>query len=130
MKAILTLLSILFFVSSSSSEVFTGEKLNQPFTVHGRLFCCACGGIPYRIWIVGSKRVLYVAGEATPAFERSEKVLGRVDSPSARAIFADFTVEPLAPDEKKHMRAVRILSIKRVVIATPEGKVIAKRAEL
>jgi hypothetical protein len=44
-------------------------------------------------------------------------------------IFADFTVEPLAPDKKGHMRPVRIIEVKGLVI-TKNGKVTAKRAQL
>jgi hypothetical protein len=39
------------------SEVFTGEALNKPFTIHGRLHYYNGGG-EMRIWIVGSKRIL------------------------------------------------------------------------
>ena len=130
MKTILAFLSILFFVGNSSGDVFTGENLNKPFTVHGRFRCYPCGGMPERIWIVGSKRVLSVEGELTPALEKIRKVMGEDRGWFARDIFADFTVEPLAADIKGHMRPVRIVSIKRVVIATREGEVLAMRDEL
>src|SRR6266581_3566827 len=53
-----------FFVLKRSSaserkEVFTGENLNQPFTVHGRLRVYN-GSANLRIWIIGSTRMLYV----------------------------------------------------------------------
>ena len=73
--------------------------------------------------------MLYVAGERTPALDRVNKVLGDGDGWFTRDIFADFTVEPLARDKKGHMRPVRIIGVKRVVI-TKDGKVIAKRDEL
>ena len=116
--------------AGASTEVFTGEDLNEPFTVHGRFRCVACGGKVYRIWIVGSKRVLSVEGKSTPALEKILKILEEGDGRFTRDLFADFTVEPLARDIKGHMRPVRILEVKRVVIATREGKFIAKRDRL
>jgi|GEM_PF-2768534 len=130
MKTRLALLSVLLLVSNSSAAVFTGEDLNKPFTVHGRFACYPCGGMPERIWIVGSKRMLYVSGETTPAVEQIRNVMGEGRGWFTRNIFADFTVEPLAPDKKGHMRPVRILAVKHVVIATQAGKVISKRDEL
>ena len=82
-----------------------------------------------RIWIVGSKRMLYVTGDPTPALDRVNKFFGDGGSWFDREIFADFTVEPVAPDEKGHMRPVRILAVRHVVVAR-DGKVIAKRDEL
>jgi len=128
MRTILALLIMLLSISSLHAEVFTGENQNQPFTIHGRLSCYN-GGNGLRIWIVGSNRMLYVAGDTTPALERVNQFFGDGDGWFTRQVFANFTVEPLAPDVKGHMRPVRILAIKDVVI-TKEGKVIAKRNEL
>jgi hypothetical protein len=110
------------------AEVFTGENQNDRFSIHGRLSCYN-GGSTYRIWIIGSKRMLYVDGDRTPAIERVNKYFTDTHSWFTHDIFADFTVEPLAPDKKGHMRPVRIVGIKRVVI-TKDGKVIARRDEL
>lgn len=126
----LALLSALFFVSHSSAEVFTGENLNTPFTVHGRFRCYPCGGMLERIWIVGSKRVLYVSGKTTPALEKIREALRESGGWFTRDIFADFTVEPLASDKKGRMRPVRILAVKRIVIATRDGEFAAQRQEL
>jgi hypothetical protein len=106
---------------------FTGENLNRPFTVHGRLSVYN-GSANLRIWIVGSKRMLYV-GEESPTLEKINKILGDGDGWFTRDIFGDFTVEPLAPDIKGHLRPVRILGVKNVVIAR-EGKVLARKKAL
>jgi hypothetical protein len=128
MRAILALLIMLLAISSLHAEVFTGENENQPFTIRGRLSCYN-GSATLRIWIIGSNRMLYVDGETTPALERVNQFFGDGEGWFTRQIFANFTVAPLAPDVKGHMRPVRILAIKDVVI-TKEGKVIAKRNEL
>ena len=128
MRALLTIIATLLLTTGFAGEVFTGEKRNDQFTIHGRLSCYN-GGSTYRIWIIGSKRMLYVAGDRTPAIERVNRYFTDTDSWFMHDIFADFTVEPLAPDEKGHMRPVRVVAIKRVVIAK-DGKVIEKRAEL
>ncbi len=105
----------LLVIASLRAEVFTGEDRNDQFTIHGRLSCYN-GGSTFRIWIVGSKRMLYVAGDSTPALDRVNKFFADGNVWFTRDIFADFTVEPLAPDIKGHMRPVRILAIKHVVI--------------
>jgi hypothetical protein len=128
MRTILTIVSVTLAISSLQAAVFTGENQNEPFTIHGRLSSYN-GAATLRIWIVGSKRMLYVAGESTPALERIKNFFDDGEGWFTREIFADFTVEPLAPDIKGHMRPVRILGAKHVVI-TREGKVIAKRDEL
>lgn len=128
MRALLTIIALLLVITSLASEVTSVEKGHDQFTIHGRLRCYD-GGCTLRIWIVGSKRMLYVTGENTPAIDRVNKYFTDTDSWFAHDIFADFTVEPLAPDKKGHMRPVRIIAIKRVVIAK-DGKFIAKMAEL
>lgn len=67
----------------------------------------------------------YVDGDSL-ALERINKFFGDGGGWFSRDIFGDFTVEPLAADTKGHMRPVRIIGVKNVVI-TREGKVIAKR---
>jgi hypothetical protein len=128
MRLTITIIATLLFTTGFAGEVFTGENRNDQFTIHGRLSCYN-GGSTYRIWVIGSKRMLYVAGDRTPAIERLNKYFTDSDSWFTHDIFADFTVEPLAPDKKGYMRPVRVIAIKRVVVAK-EGKLIAKRAEL
>src|SRR2546422_7580464 len=108
----LVALFILGVVASANSEVFTGEKLNTTFTVHGRLRNYM-GYAQMRIWVVGSTRILGVE-EST---EASEKVgpLFPAGGWFDYAVYADFTVEPLAPDIKGHKRPVRIIKVQNVV---------------
>ena len=122
-------LTILLLAAGASwgKEVFTGENLNRPFTVHGRLSVYN-GSANLRIWIVGSRRMLYVAAES-PALGKINRVLGDGDGWFTRDIFGDFSVEPLAPDIKGHMRPVRVTGVKNVVIAR-EGKVVSRKKAL
>jgi hypothetical protein len=101
--------------------VFTGEKLMQPFVIHGRL--SAYNGNPtLRIWIVGSKRILGImAPEGKEGDLVPKKILDVFDDGQGwftREMYADFTVEPLAPDIQEHMRPVRILDAKNVVVTS------------
>lgn len=128
MRNFLAIILALLLAGSLRGQMFTGEDRNDQFIVHGRLSCYN-GGSNLRIWIVGSKRMLYIAGDSTPALDRINKFFGDGDGWFTRDVFADFTVEPLAPDIKGHMRPVRVLAVKHVVI-TKDGKVISKRDEL
>ena len=114
-------------ISLSAGEVFTGENLNTPFTVHGRLSNYN-GSATMRIWIVGSTRLLYVAA-GSPALDKINQIFGDGNGWFTRDIFGDYTVEPLAPDIKGHMRPVKILDVKRVVISR-EGKVVSQKDSL
>jgi hypothetical protein len=128
MRKLIAIAATLLVTGSLQAEVFTGEDRNDQFTVHGRLSVYNGSG-NLRIWIVGSKRMLYISGESTPALDRVNKFFGDGGGWFSRDVFADFTVEPLAPDIKGHMRPVRVLAVKHVVI-TKDGKVISKRDEL
>jgi hypothetical protein len=108
---------------SWAGDVFTGEHLNRPFTVHGRLRNYN-GSATMRIWIVGSKRVLYVGAES-PASEKINKLFREGSHWFTHDIYADFTVEPLEPDIKGHMRPVRILAVDKMVII-PKEKIVPK----
>ena len=128
MRKPLIILIALLVIGSLQAEVFTGESRNDQFTIHGRLSCYNGGSI-FRIWIVGSKRMLYIAGDNTLALGRLNEFFADGDLWFKREIYADFTVEPLVPDIQGHMRPVRVLDIKHVVI-TGDGKVIAQRDKL
>jgi hypothetical protein len=120
----------IFLVAGSPSwakEVFTGENMNGPFTVHGRLSVYN-GSANLRIWVVGSKRLLYFGGESS-ALGKINNIFGDGEGWFNRDIFGDFTVEPLAKDIKGHMRPVRLLGVKNLVI-TRDGKVISRKKVL
>src|SRR3954462_5593842 len=110
------------------SQVFTGEALNTSFTVYGRLHYYNGGG-EMRIWIVGSKRMLSV--EDGPVNQKLNAILGEDGDVFSRTIYGDFTVAPTEPDKKGHMRHVRILAVKNVVIEKDaDGKILATKKEL
>jgi hypothetical protein len=110
------------------SEVFTGEALNTPFTVHGRLhYYNGCGEM--RIWIVGSKRILSV--KDGPVNQKLNAILGEDGDVFSRTIYGDFTVDPTEADTKGHMRHVKVLAAKNLVIERDaDQKVLLTRKEL
>jgi hypothetical protein len=128
MKHFLAIITMVFLVTSLRGQVFTGEDRNDQFTVHGRLSVYN-GSANLRIWIVGSKRMLYICGDNTPALDQINKFFGDGGGWFSRDVYADFTVEPLVPDTKGHMRPVRVLAVKHVVV-TKDGKVVSKREDL
>jgi hypothetical protein len=119
-------LSLVIFASApmQAKEVFTGEKLNRPFTVHGRLSIYN-GSSNMRIWIVGSKRLLYIDAESS-SLKKLNEIFADGNNWWTRDIFADFTVEPLAPDIKGHMRPVRVVAVKRVVVTQGSNVILQK----
>ena len=125
----LLVLAILLLGTSPTwaNGAFTGENLDRPFTIHGRLSVYN-GSANLRIWIIGSKRMLYIGADSA-ALDKINRIFGDGGGWFSRDIFGDFTVEPLAPDAKGHIRPVRVLSVKNVVIAR-EGKVLSRKKEL
>jgi len=118
--------TLLFAGLAVAQQVFTGENVNEPFTVHGRLSCYN-GNPTMRIWIVGSNRILGISereGITEPRFPaRIRAIFNDGRGWFNKEVFADFLVQPLAPDKKGHMRPVRILDATNVVV-TLDGKVI------
>ena len=121
MKAIISFLLLAVCASLARGDVFTGEKLNVPFTVHGRLGNYM-GYAQMRIWVVGSTRMLGVE-EKTDASEKIAALFpdsGYFD----HWVYGDFSVEPLAPDIKGHKRPIRILGVRNIVVERISDKAI------
>jgi len=113
------------FYALADAEVFTGEDLNEPFTVHGRLRV-SIGDPGLRMWVVGSKRILGIRLEPPDGPRAPQSIIDYFhlgDTIDDITVYANFTVEPLSPDKKGHMRPVRILSAKNIVV-TSKGQVI------
>jgi len=114
------------FTAAIAGDVFTGENMDEPFTIHGRL--SFYNGTPSaRIWIVGSTRMLGVLPDedldALGLPPRISRLLGDESGIFAKQIYADFHVQPMAPDKKGHMRPVKMLGAKNIVV-TQGDKVI------
>jgi hypothetical protein len=120
-KAIISFLFLVVGASLARCEVFTGEKLNVPFTVHGRLGNYM-GYAQMRIWVVGSTRMLGVEGET----DASKKIASLFPEGGFcdHWVYGDFLVEPLAPDIKGHKRPIRILGVRNVVVERMSDKAI------
>jgi hypothetical protein len=103
------------------------EQTNQTFTVHGRL--SFYNGTPsFRIWIVGTKRVLGVdqSSNEVPSMPQALRDLLKGDDTE---VFADFVVEPLTPYEQGVMQTVRVVSASKIVV-TEKDKVVLRKDKL
>ncbi|MGH7976253.1 MAG: hypothetical protein ACREC8_06285 [Limisphaerales bacterium] len=102
------------------------EQTNQTLTVHGRL--CIYNGTPsYRIWVVGTKRLLGVdqSSDEVPVMPNKlhDLILGD------REVFGDFVVEPLTPYKEGEMQMVRVVSASKIVV-TEKDKIVLKKDKL
>ena len=121
--AVIVILFLVIPLLGPAAEPPHYEDTNQAFRLHGRL--SAYEGNPrYRIWIIGTKRILGVPGgdQKPPAMPQKLEALmsGLTD------IYADFHVTPLTEYQKGVMQWVRIDSVENVVIYR-SGKFVAKR---
>ena len=129
MRTWVTLLLMLCVAQDARSEAFTGEELNTPFTIHGRLRNYM-GYAQMRIWIVGSTRMLGVEDEGTSEVKKIAALFPD-DGWFGYAIYGDFTVEPLAPDIKGYKRSVRIIKVRNIVLERDsDGAILLTQSEL
>jgi hypothetical protein len=102
------------------------EQTNQMLTVHGR--CAFYNGTPsYRIWIVGTKRLLGVDQSADEVPAMPNKLHDLISGD--REVFADFVVESLTPYKDGEMQMVRVVSASKIIV-TENGKIVLKKEKL
>ena len=117
------LLKALVFVASAACLVAAEEKqADAPIQIHGRL-SLANGNPGFRIWIVGTKRILGVA-ESPP--EEPLMPAKLVEVARKNLVFGDFTVVPLTKDEPGVMRMVRVIRAEHLVITDGNLQVIQR----
>ena len=135
MKRILFIALLLNFsiLNAEKEEVFTGEELNEPFVVHGRLQCYN-GNPSLRIWIIGSNRILgisereeYQEEGVEPIPQRLIDIFREDRGWFTKKMYGDFLVEPLAPDIKGHMRPIRVLGVENLVVTLNDEIIIDER---
>ena len=106
----------------------TPENAASCYWTHGRLNF-ANGAPSYRIWKIGTKRILGVYSGPLAYPPRNDKdsqlpefppEIDRVFRPPHNAVYADFEVCPLELERKGEMQAVCIEAAKSIVIYGPK----------
>jgi hypothetical protein len=87
--------------------------------IHGRLFTANGGGSGYRIWPVGTKRILWVSSRVEPPLP---VYLKEAFIPFEEQLYGDFELIPLAPDKPGTMREVCLVSGENLVAENVESK--------
>jgi hypothetical protein len=102
----------------------TPENAASCYWTHGRLNFYN-GAPSYRIWKIGTKRILGVYGGALTYPPRADKdsqlpefpsEIDRVFRPPDNAVYADFQIRPLEPERKGEMQAVCIESASNIAV--------------
>jgi hypothetical protein len=88
------------------------KMAEAPMTVHGRLYAANGGGSGFRIWLVGTTRIVWLTPKIDPAVPAN--VLERF-TPFDEELYGDFTFVPLRPDRPGVMREVCFVSGDRLV---------------
>jgi hypothetical protein len=90
------------------------------------------GAPSYRIWKIGTKRILAVYSGALTYPPRTDKdsqfpefpsEIDKVFRPPDNAVYADFQICPLEPERKGEMRAVCIEAAKNIVVDGPKPSI-------
>jgi hypothetical protein len=111
-----TLLLILIGLPTSGKAVEAAKykETTYQFTLHGRL--SIYNGTPsFRIWIIGTNRILGVPGGDTEPAEMPRQLEKIFTSPGTE-IYADFVVTPLTKYKPGYMQDVRIESVDNLII--------------
>jgi hypothetical protein len=85
--------------------------------VHGRLYAANGGGSGFRIWIVGTRRIVWLSPKIDPAIPDP---IRSAFKPFDEQLYGDFTLVPLAPDRPGVMREVCFVSGARLVVRRTE----------
>ena len=85
------------------------------FTHHGRL--SSQNGIPQRLWLIGTKRVVRVDNELPPLLQPYLEMT----SPRHSYIYGDFVICPVERDVPGHMRRVCVTGARRLVVENLQG---------
>ena len=118
------LFAALLLLASSACIVAAEENsADATFQVRGRLSLYN-GNPGFRIWVVGTKRILGVA-ESPPEEPLMPTKLFEL-ARGENLLFGDFTVVPLTKDEPGVMRMVRVIRAERIVITDGNLKVIRR----
>jgi len=133
MHVILLALFLLGSANGSNASGTTGpqvdrvkecESLSGPpgssVTVHGRLYAANGGGSGFRIWLVGTHRIVWLSPRIAPAIP--DAILG-LFKPFDEELYGDFRLVPLAPDRPGFMREMCFVSADKLVVRdTRTGK--------
>jgi len=92
------------------------------FSVHGRVI--VTNGIPYRLWVIGTHRVL-APDEVPQTVEDLLEMDG--DHLMSVSVFGDYEVCPLEKERPGWMRAVCLESASHLVATDWRGKIISRR---
>ena len=93
------------------------ESLSDPpgssVTVHGRLYAANGGGSGFRIWLVGTRRIVWLSPRIDPPMP---EVILRLFKTFDEELYGDFTLVPLAPDRPGLMREMCFVSAGKLVV--------------
>jgi hypothetical protein len=95
------------------------KTAEAPTTVPGRLYAANGGGSGFRIWIVGTKRVVWITPKIDPAVP--SEIRDRF-KPFDEELSGHFTFVPLAPDRPGVMREVCLVSANDVEVRPARGR--------
>jgi hypothetical protein len=79
----------------------------KPVTVRGRLYAANGGGSGFRLWIVGTTRIVWLTAKIDPAVPDA---VHQAFTPFSEELYGTFTLVPLRPDTPGVMREVCLVS--------------------
>jgi hypothetical protein len=90
-----------------------------PTTARGRLYAANGGGSGFRIWLVGTSRIVWITPKIDPAVPR--EIRDRF-KPFDEELYGNFTFVPLRPDQPGVMREVCLVSGEKLTARPARGR--------
>jgi prevent-host-death family protein len=108
--------TVLLLICGNGRPEASGDSKNKdaPFEIHGRLSIYN-GNPTFRIWIIGTNRILGIPGGDLEPADMPEK-LEKLFTDTGIIVYGDFTVTPLTEYKPGVMQFVRIELAKNLVV--------------
>ena len=125
---------VCLFLGGLSLRLDASAAPSGEFWVHGRLRAY-CGGPGWRIWVVGTKRILGVSEGQEPTIDQGcmphELYALALSEPDVTGtdIFGDYLVRPVTQDAPGEMRIVQVMDAKNLVILF-RGRYVKRQASI
>ena len=115
-STVLIFSAVFLFIYANGWPATSGDSKNKdaPFEIHGRLSIYN-GNSTFRIWIIGTNRILGIPGGDLEPADMPEK-LKKLFTDTGIIVYGDFTVIPLTEYKPGVMQFVRIESAKNLVV--------------
>jgi hypothetical protein len=115
-STLLIIIAVFLLICGHGRPAASDDSKNKDatFEIHGRLSIYN-GNPTFRIWVIGTNRLLGIPGGDIDPAEMPEK-LGKLFINTSISVYGDFTVKPISEYKPGIIQFVRIESVKNLIV--------------